>query len=308
MRLTKYITDLLYRYDCVIVPNFGGFICQKIPSKIDQKNSLIFPPSKKISFNALLKNNDGLLANHIAVSEKLNYSQALDFISKEVDVWNQKIKNDVLVLEKIGQFEANAEGQKLFSPDRNQNYLTASFGLPTIPIHTKSSATVLEKKTVEKPKFEMNPLLKYAAGVAVLMTLGLSLWQYDQVNKKKNYTLEVIHQDRVNDKIEQATFNIGKPLPAIKIEIDSNNQNLNNEENATYKPFHIITGAFSIKDNALNKVNQLQSKGYPAEIVGQNKWGLHQVAIMSFSSKEEAKSELKSVRSNISKDAWLLTK
>ncbi|MDA9349687.1 hypothetical protein N9R21_07960, partial [Polaribacter sp.] len=30
MTVEKYINELLYRYDCVIVPNFGGFITNKI--------------------------------------------------------------------------------------------------------------------------------------------------------------------------------------------------------------------------------------------------------------------------------------
>jgi hypothetical protein len=35
------------------------------------KAQIHFPPKKMISFNANLKNNDGLLANHIAQSENL---------------------------------------------------------------------------------------------------------------------------------------------------------------------------------------------------------------------------------------------
>ena len=271
-----------------------------------KNNNLIFPPSKKISFNAMLKNNDGLLANHIAVNEKLNYNQAVQLISDEIKIWNEQIENDTLHLDKIGQFKQNKEGNKFFIPCATQNYLTSSFGLPAIPIQSKVMDEQVENTSIERPKYEMNVLLKYAAGVAVIMTLGLSIWQFDQVNKKKNYTLEIINQDRINDKIEQATFNINQPLPTIKIDVQSGNEP---KLNIVEKPFHIITGAFSIKENALKKINTLKAKGYEsAQIIGQNKWGLHQVAINSYETKDLAKNAIASIRKYVSKDAWILTK
>ena len=41
MDITKYISDLLYRYDCVIIPGFGGFITNKIGAKLDEKKHRI---------------------------------------------------------------------------------------------------------------------------------------------------------------------------------------------------------------------------------------------------------------------------
>ena len=35
MALEDYIKDLLYRYDCVIIPNFGGFVTNQISAQID---------------------------------------------------------------------------------------------------------------------------------------------------------------------------------------------------------------------------------------------------------------------------------
>ena len=66
MILANYIKDLLYRYDCVIIPNFGGFITNKISAKFNVDSSCFYPPSKQIAFNSHLKGNDGLLANYIS--------------------------------------------------------------------------------------------------------------------------------------------------------------------------------------------------------------------------------------------------
>ena len=51
MNLATYIKDLLYRYDCVIVPDFGGFVTKRISAKISENTHQFFPPSKQLSFN-----------------------------------------------------------------------------------------------------------------------------------------------------------------------------------------------------------------------------------------------------------------
>ena len=35
MHLTKHISDLLYRYDCVTVPGFGAFLGTPAPAELD---------------------------------------------------------------------------------------------------------------------------------------------------------------------------------------------------------------------------------------------------------------------------------
>ena len=99
MKLSNYISDLLYRYECVIVPNFGGFVTNNQSAKIDKISQTLQPPYKQITFNSHLKNNDGLLANHIAAAEKIPYECALNFIQFEIESWQKKLINEELELE-----------------------------------------------------------------------------------------------------------------------------------------------------------------------------------------------------------------
>jgi len=62
MQLATYIKDLLYRYECVIIPGFGAFLTQYQSATINSANNSIFPPGKQVSFNRQLQTNDGLLA------------------------------------------------------------------------------------------------------------------------------------------------------------------------------------------------------------------------------------------------------
>jgi len=126
MMLEKYIKDLLYRYDCVIVPNFGAFIANQKSAKVEGNKFL--PPFKQITFNSLIQNNDGLLANHIAQTDKMPYETALNFIKFEVEEWIDKLLDEELILEGIGNFFLVNDVIQ-FEPDNSINFLTSSFGL-----------------------------------------------------------------------------------------------------------------------------------------------------------------------------------
>ena len=76
MKIEQYISQLLYRYQCVTVPGFGAFLTEFQSAQLDNNSDSFYPPKKLISFNPFIKNNDGLLANHLAQIEKINYETA----------------------------------------------------------------------------------------------------------------------------------------------------------------------------------------------------------------------------------------
>ena len=102
MNLATYIKDLLYRYDCVIVPDFGGFVTKRISAKINETTHQFFPPSKQLSFNRNLNNNDGLLANYIASVENISFEKASNAIALSVIKWQNEIQTKPIDLEAIG--------------------------------------------------------------------------------------------------------------------------------------------------------------------------------------------------------------
>lgn len=70
--------------------------------------------------------------------------------------------------------------------------------------------------------------------------------------------------------------------------------------------FYLIAGTFSDKSNAEKLVEELKSKGYPAEIIGFLN-NMHYVSLQSFSSRSEANSAIQSVQSDAPK-AWVYKK
>lgn len=298
MALTTYIKDLLYRYDCVIVPDFGGFITNKISAQIDEESHTFYPPTKQLGFNHHLNHNDGLLANYIASAENISFEQATQKIVETVIGWNQQIKTQALILDHIGSITLNEDHQLVFEPLTKENYLLSSFGLSSI--ESSSIARPVEKVIPLAPAASerkgVPTFVKYAATVAIALTLGYGGWtghqnKQDQLNFAKQ-------QEELNQKIQSATFVIDNPLPTIELNVSKE----------VPKPYHVIAGAFQFEENAQKRVDQLKSQGYNASILGKNKWGLTQVAYASFHSKSDAFKNLVKVRKEDSKDAWLLVK
>jgi len=303
MNLASYINDLLYRYDCVIVPNFGGFIANKIGAVLDEETQTFFPPMKKIGFNANLKHNDGLLANYIASSENISFERANTFIDTEVYNWQTQLASETLEIENVGVITRNEEKQLIFEPKASTNFLRQSFGLSSvvssaqeryqekvIPLHTTEE---VEEASSEN---RVAGFVKYAAAAAIVLTLGTL--GFNQYNKSQEQKFLVEQQEKVEQQIQEATFVIDNPLPTINLNIEKDNT----------KTFHIVAGAFQSPKNADKKVNQLQEKGYKATVLGLNKWGLTQVAFDSYETKQEARQALYQIKNDGFKDAWLLIK
>ena len=130
MKMEHYIAQLLYRYQCVTVPGFGAFLTEIQPAQLVESTNTFYPPKKVISFNSHLKNNDGLLANHISQAEKIGYEIAVQNISKEVSLWKNALLNQQnIVLNAVGTLHLNSSGTLSFEASSQVNFNTASFGL-----------------------------------------------------------------------------------------------------------------------------------------------------------------------------------
>jgi len=129
MSVEKHISELLYEHDCVIVPQLGGFVANYAPAKIHPTQHTFIPPSKNIVFNKNLVNNDGLLANHIAISEHTDYLQALRYINGFVTDIHAQLKKGIKVkMSEVGTLYLDMERNIQFEPGTT-NYLLDAFGL-----------------------------------------------------------------------------------------------------------------------------------------------------------------------------------
>ncbi|MGB3605658.1 MAG: SPOR domain-containing protein [Psychroserpens sp.] len=312
MQLETYISDLLYRYDCVIVPNFGAFLTHRVSAKIHETTHSFYPPKKALSFNEQLQTNDGLLANYIAEIEKVPYSVAVEKISKQVkSIKSYLIGGETIALNAIGDLILNAEGQINFEPSHHINYLTDAFGLSQFTSTTvsrethKAAVENIEEViplTITPEKRNSNtkrPYLKYAAIALIALTIGGFTASHYYVNQIENHNQ--LAQEEANQqleaKVQEATFVIDNPLPAATLTVEKPSGN-----------YHIVAGAFRVEANSNKKVEQLRGLGYKARKIGVNRYGLHEVVYSSHTGRLDALNALKTVKRNHNRDAWLLVK
>jgi cell division protein FtsN len=320
MKIELYIAQLLYRYQCVTVPGFGAFLTEIQSAQLLENSHSFFPPKKLISFNSLIKNNDGLLANHIAQAEKTSYDYALSAIEYEVLSWKKSIQeNRTFSIKNIGVLSLNSENNLHFTPNEQTNYLAQSFGLttfvsPAVKRETETVKTnVVQENTAnlteeEKPIFNFipetrkrSPYLKYAAvlviGLAATGSISYPLYQ-NQI-ASETVLVETAVQKQVQTKIQEATFFIQTPIPAVTLSLKSN------REEAKF-PYHIMAGAFRSEANAQKRYNQLIAKGYKARVLGINKNGLFPVLYGSYSTFAEAEKEKNTITETDNPEAWIL--
>jgi hypothetical protein len=130
VKINDQISELLFHYDCVIIPEFGGFVTNYKPASLDERLHLFSPPSKEISFNKNLVRNDGLLANFLADSGKITFEEANGIIRKSVEEYFTNLNNGQrITFNKVGIIYRDSAKNLQFEPLEEVNFLKDSFGL-----------------------------------------------------------------------------------------------------------------------------------------------------------------------------------
>ncbi|MQP51500.1 MULTISPECIES: SPOR domain-containing protein [unclassified Flavobacterium] len=314
MLLEKHISDLLYRYQCVTVPGFGAFLTETVSAHVTGSASSFFPPKKVISFNANVKNNDGLLANHVALQEKMSYELAVVKISEIVNEWTYLLQNrNRVVVKNVGEISVNNEMNWVFEPANTVNYLTDSFGLSSF-ISPEITREVLKKEVEaleEKAPIVFTPerkkdysYLKYAAVFVVMFGaiggVGFGYKMYnDQQIETKTLAVQKNVQEKVQQQIQEATFLISTPVNAVELTVATPVEEK--------MPYHLIAGAYRSEENANKAIAELKSEGFEsAKMLPLNKHNLFPVVYASYKTLEEAQLERKNIQKTHNAEAWLM--
>ncbi len=310
MKIEQYISQLLYRHQCVTVPGFGAFLTEIQSAHLHENTHSFYPPKKLISFNSHLKNNDGLLANHIAQSEKTTYDSAVASIESEVVIWNSILQvNERFTLKNVGELSLNSEKNLVFTPSENINYLKESFGLNSFvspAIKREEYKQVAEKIEEEVPTIALTPekresrsYLKYAAifvlALSAAGTIGFKLYQNHVA--EQTLIVETAVQKQVQNKIQEATFLIENPIPAVTLTVK--------EEKLAY---HVVAGVFRSETNAQKVYDELVAAGFKARRIKANRHGNFPVLYGSYATYTEAQQSMKQIHRSTNKDAWLMVK
>jgi hypothetical protein len=313
--ITAFIRELLFGHDCVIVPGFGGFVCNYIPSRIDRSSGTFHPPVRQINFNKNLLHNDGLLIQKIC-STGMTYGDARSMVEEFVSGIRKKLeRGEEVSLEKIGAFRKNHEGSLEFEPDGNVNYHLDSFGLEPFRCHPLEGYDVRKRITpatedTHKPSFR-----KYMWRAAVIIPLAIAVvavslktnlfrpgLELTSMNPLVNAQLEhnraavdsmaaivLSTEDSTVKEQESAAPEVmpviedtpaEQPVNVTAPSIQEKETSDKNARIASVRQYYIITGSFQSEVNAGKQVRLLQAEGFNPQVVeGEN--GFYRVCAMA---------------------------
>tara|TARA_R110001592_G_scaffold344988_1_gene636617 strand:- start:2357 stop:3394 length:1038 start_codon:yes stop_codon:yes gene_type:complete len=343
MKLDQHISQLLFQYDCVIVPNLGGFVANYKPASIQPIKNTFYPPSKGISFNKNLQNNDGLLVNAVSKANNSTYEEAQKIVDEAVLAMKTTLKaKKKLAIENVGVLFYDNENRIQFEPSTDVNYLLESFGLSSFQQFPIKHETIEEKivKTVkETPVIALHqkknskkwiaaaiitiPLAFFAFWLPTKYDLGADL-NYANLNPFKTLTAPVyvarttppVFKDLVKDDVKSTIESVNENNPTASVSFLKEEEPIivKMEETAidttrveipkVKLKFHIVGGCFSEERNAKKLVRKLNKAGFEAWIIGKRK-GLYAVSYNSFETRGEAVDALASAQNHNSK-AWIL--
>ena len=239
MKADKHISELLYEHDCVIVPELGGFVANYTSAKIHPTQHTFTTPSKNIVFNKNLKNNDGLLANRIASAEKVNYQDAIKYISMFSSGVNAKLKKgEKVLLQEIGTLYLDIERNIQFEAGTT-NYLSEAYGLTSFhspPIKLDTIGKRLEKEFKDRgaiPSEKKNPvragnIKRYVALAVALPFIFAMIWIPLKTDLLKNINSSSLNpfssKDIVAEKIELNPTSVAEAKPLLPDTKDTSKQ------------------------------------------------------------------------------------
>ncbi|MEN8224844.1 MAG: SPOR domain-containing protein [Bacteroidota bacterium] len=331
--IDRYISELLFDHDCVILPGFGGFLTNYSGARIHPIKHSFHPPARTIVFNANLSTNDGLLIEYVSRVINISYQEASGMVNDYASSCIRDLEaGNTIHFTNIGTCRMGREKNIIFDPDHSSNYLADAFGLPSFvspAIKRESVRERLEKQLTphpvppsEKKKRNLRPALGWAAGISIPIAAALLLYMYsprivDDLGRSYASFVPTVKFTSGESRLpasagSDARFEnfrlmpeetpkenavVPEQLPQPKPEAVTVN---------TLKKYQIVVGAFSREANAKKYVYKLQTKSYDASIIGNSSTGLIRVSINGSDSKRDAIQLLEQVRSDENPSAWLL--
>lgn len=292
MNLEKYISTLLFQHDCVIVPEFGAFIAQKVNAVYQADHSTFFPPQKQLAFNPSLTKNDGLLIQEVATVNGISFEKAQEEVEGMVQFWKNHLdKNSTLNLPELGNLSKSDTHQIEFTPSA-QNFLLESFGLDAV-----KASYVLSNESAQSSSAVW---WKVASVIPILVGGYLYFGQPKPVTDFVNQQWSGFVSPILNPDATASKAVVAAPIKVVEKQISTV------KEEAIIHDYQVIAGSFRKLEEANNSVIKLQGKGHTNAQMTQKKGSFYFVALQTFPTKEEALDFRRSLSEEFP-ESWVLS-
>ncbi len=338
--IIKGIKEQLFFNDYLVLPGFGGFVLKSSSAHFAGAGTLLVAPSKTVTFNVQLKQNDGILALWLQDKLKCGAQESISHLKDFAEYCNSILTaKRRLSLDGIGFFYLDFENNICFEPQHDTNFLSSSFGLAPVSItpHAEEIKEVKKPKTfVDRPaamlteiqeekKFTRNyrRLVAPALLSTVLITFLLLLvsgrkftgelrssffnertsgtYRYITYPELAIVSVPKMDESFVADANGIAMIDLGTIKIPVKAIYGSGGRSSGKTELAQYE---VVLGCFSVLNNAHKLVKQVARKNLKAHVSGKNAKGLYVVSNGQFSTKNEALLHLSTIK-DLYPNAWV---
>ncbi len=337
------IREQLYFNNFLVLPGFGGFVLRSYPAHFSASGGQLVPPSKTVSFNVQLKQNDGIMVQWLQKQLNCDSAQALGYLKDFSDYCTSLLQaKRRLTLQDIGFFYLDFENNICFEPQGDTNFLTESFGLSAVslneipsPVQEIRRTQGFEDRVADTPvQPEIKNRRKNYSKPLAFLGLGMLLF---------TALLFVVSNTHLGGQLQSSlsgggtsneyTFLAYSPLNLKDADLNDHTYvadangiasyevregvhiavKVLNTPGATPLPasnnlkkenrFEVVVGCFTVLENANKMVKKLRGKTAGVAVTGKNAKGMFVVGKL-FNTREEALKNLETVKTVVP-SAWI---
>ncbi len=310
--MENYIKELLFQHDCVIIPDFGGFVANIQSSKINKTQNSFSPPYKEISFNRDLKHNDGLLIGYVSRAKNIGFVDAKRLVDSFVKDLNIKLnKGKKVVIEDVGVLQMDKEKNIQFEPSNTINFLLDSYGLDHFnfdPLEEYDVTKRIQKKFEERSPASLSrrrTLRRFAIAIPIVVALVLIPLKTNMLDFNadisslnpfsKTEQVQPKTESTVSEKSEIEKTDIEKPPETLAKTVTPQTPVSQPEKPVADLHYYLIAGSFLSENNAQSMKNQLAGQGFDPIVFKANN-DFYRVGMKGYSSFDLAIDEMKEMR------------
>lgn len=335
--IIRGIRASLHLHDYLVLPDFGGFVLKTKTAHFGLTGSTLLPPSRIISFNLQLKQDDGILVTWLSKELNCEPSEALrqlkDFAAYCQGVLTSRRR---LSLDGIGFFFLDFENNICFEPQADVNYQRDSFGLEALQL--KSLPPKVEVQDRRSFVYEDRPAVAPVNSNKSLRQHSVRRFVIPAVLILVLFALTgvLLNEQKISGQLQAAFGSDGEtalyspqkycdlplksstPVSATYV-TDANGiavlsfserrqfsvkAGLEKSDVQTVGRFEIVVGCFSKLENAKKLIQQLSHKKVKAQLGGKNEKGLFLVHAGRYEDRAQAVAEIENLRSK-HPHAWI---
>lgn len=323
----SFLEHLLYDHECVIIPQFGGFVVNSEDFSFNEKEGRIHPKKKCVAFNEKLKTDDRFLSTEWAKKKAISTKEA----SAEILSFSKELKSLLLSQGEVnigvlGSFSLNQEKRIAFTPNPEFNADLAVFGLFPVGLGHLAGSKVKKPELIATPIAEdlptqtaeevqpvkiSKPVYVYAIIAFLLGGLGAFFLTAPTTNQSQS-SLNPIKIEKktipapVLAKVEEPLADTSH-VKAISAPVVNEIEAINPDEKNSKDVIYLVAASFQSFEQAEKSLRAFKSMGFDqAEIILKNDQSkFYRISLGTEHSMDAGYAKASELKKNNKVDIWV---